>query len=244
MKPFLVFIASAIILAALALAYPDLLINPGTLTRGHKALKRDCLACHTPFKSISSVQCISCHKQSDIGLKTVAGAMLKNNSSKVLFHKGLANNSCIECHTDHKGKWTTKEVKPFRHESLSPTLKNRCITCHSNQKPDDTLHQFAQGSCAECHRTTKWKPATFDHKYLAAADAKQCINCHKADRPADKLHQSVSTSCADCHRTTKWKPATFDHKNLTASAGKSCISCHKTDRPADNLHQSVSTSCA
>lgn len=243
MKPIFVFIASAIILAALAIAYPDVLLSPGKLTKGHTAMNNDCLACHTPFRSITSVQCISCHKQSDIGGRTVAGAILKKNTSKALFHKGLAENSCIECHTDHKGTFPTQSLKPFRHASLSPQLRNDCIACHKNQKPKDTLHQFAQGNCVECHLTSKWKPATFDHKKLAASGGKQCVSCHKTDRPNDRLHQNVSSNCAECHLTSKWKPATFDHKKFITSGGKQCINCHKVDQPADDMHRQSQASC-
>jgi endogenous inhibitor of DNA gyrase (YacG/DUF329 family) len=110
--------------------------------------------------------------------------------------------------------------------------------------PNDKLHASVSSNCAECHRTTKWKPATFDHKNLAALGGKSCIACHKSDLPNDKLHANVSSNCAECHRTTKWKPATFDHKNLAALGGKSCIACHKSDLPNDKLHANVSSNCA
>jgi len=242
-KPLLVFIASVLILAALAVAFPHVMLNPGQLTSGHKTLDHNCLACHTPFRGASSVRCISCHKQSDISVKTVAGALLQKKSNKVLFHKGLADNSCIECHTDHKGRVATKALKTFKHESLSRSLSNNCITCHTNQTPKDALHKFAKGNCTECHTTKQWKPASFDHKKITASDAKQCINCHKADRPSDKLHLNVSTNCVDCHRTTKWKPATFDHKNLAATGGKACITCHKADQPNDTMHRQSQAGC-
>ncbi|MEI6640049.1 MAG: cytochrome c3 family protein, partial [Chlorobium sp.] len=84
-------------------------------------------------------------------------------------------------------------------------------------------------SCAECHRTTKWKPATFDHKNLAAAAGKNCITCHKADLPKDNLHRQSQSNCGTCHRTTKWKPATFDHNRyfrLDSDHRVSCKTCH------------------
>lgn len=103
MKPLFTFITSAIILAALAIAFPDLLLDPGTLMKGHQKLTKDCLSCHTPFQGVTSVQCINCHKPDAIGIKNVAGALLPKDSSRVLFHKGLSASSCVECHTDHKG---------------------------------------------------------------------------------------------------------------------------------------------
>ena len=243
MKPLFVFIVSAIILAVIAIAFPDILLSPGKLTKGHNTIHHDCLACHTPFRGITSFQCINCHRQNDIGVKTVAGAILKKNTSKVLFHKGLADNSCIECHNDHKGTLPSDAVKPFRHTSLSPQLRNDCIACHKEQKPEDTLHQFAKGNCIECHQTTSWQPATFDHKSLAASDLKLCINCHKNKLPNNRLHQSVSTNCTECHLTSKWKPASFDHKKYSALSGKQCISCHKADQPSDDMHRQSQASC-
>jgi len=229
LKPLFVFISSAVILAVLAIAYPDALLSPGKLTKGHKAINNDCLACHTPFRGITSVQCIICHKQSDIGVKTVAGANLQKNTSNVLFHKGLADNSCIECHTDHKGTLPSHAVKPFRHTSLSLQLRNDCIACHTNQKPKDSLHQFAKGNCLECHQTTSWKPATFDHKSLAVSGGKQCVSCHKADQPADNMHRQTQASCGTCHSTSRWMPATFDHNSyyrLDSDHRTSCKTCH------------------
>ena len=244
MKPLFTFITSAIILAALAIAFPDLLLDPGTLMKGHQKLTKDCLSCHTPFQGVTSVQCINCHKPDAIGIKNVAGALLPKDSSRVLFHKGLSASSCVECHTDHKGGDASKAIKTFKHASLTTVLQKDCIACHKNQIPKDPLHRYAKGSCSGCHSIKKWKPATFDHKQIAAADRKQCINCHKADQPNDQLHREVTATCAECHNTNKWEPAAFDHKQLVASGGKQCISCHKADRPNDKLHREMTASCA
>ncbi len=243
MKPLFVFIASAVILAALAIAYPDALLSPGKLTKGHKEITNDCLACHTPFRGITSVQCISCHKQSDIGYKTVAGAVLKKNTDTALFHNGLADNSCIECHTDHKGTFPSQAVKPFRHTSLSPQLRNDCISCHKNQTPKNTLHQLAKGNCLECHQTTGWKLATFDHENFTASSGNQCISCHKADQPADNMHRQSQANCGTCHSTSRWIPATFDHNRyyrLDRDHRTSCKTCHTN---AGNYKQYTCYNC-
>jgi hypothetical protein len=244
MKPLFAFITTAIILAALAIAFPDVLLDPGALMKGHQKLKRDCLSCHTPFRGVTSVQCISCHKQEAIGIKHVGGTFLPKDSTKVLFHKGLSASSCVECHTDHKGADASKAIKTFKHASLTKALQQNCIACHKDQIPKDPLHRYAKGSCSECHNTKKWKSATFDHKQLADSIKKECITCHKADQPNDQLHRDVTASCAACHGTTKWKPATFNHNQLAASGGKQCINCHKSDRPNDNMHRQSEANCA
>ena len=242
MKPLFAFFTSAIILAALAIAFPEVLLDPGDLMKGHQAIKKDCLSCHTPFRGVTSVQCITCHKQDAIGIKNVAGAFLPKDSSRVLFHKGLSANSCADCHTDHKGLDATKTLKTFKHASLTASLQKNCTACHKNQKPTDALHRYATGNCGECHSIKKWKPATFDHNRLAAADKKQCINCHKADQPNNHLHRDATVACSACHSTSKWKPATFNHKQF--AGGKQCITCHKADKPNDQLHLDATVACS
>ncbi|TLU57747.1 MAG: hypothetical protein FDX18_06935, partial [Chlorobium sp.] len=217
MKPLFVFITSTIILSALALAVPDLLLNPGPLMQGHQTLKRQCLECHKPFSGASALQCITCHKQNDISVRNVAGKLLPKDSTKVLFHRGLSATSCVDCHADHKGVDAAKAVKPFMHSALSHSLQKECITCHKNQKPEDAVHRYAKGNCSDCHSSKNWKPATFDHATLTAASARQCIDCHKTDQPNDELHLKFTLSCSECHSTKKWKPATFDHSKLTAA---------------------------
>jgi len=242
MKPLYVFILCLVILSALAIALPDLLLSPGPLLKGHEKPETSCLSCHKPFGGAASARCITCHKPEDIGIRNTVGILLPKDTGRVVFHKGLAGNSCMECHTDHKGADASKAFKTFRHASLTTALRNKCITCHKDQIPENPLHRHAKGNCSECHTTKKWKPATFDHKQFAASIKKECITCHKADRPNDTLHREVTASCAVCHGTTKWKPATFSHKQL--AGGKQCISCHKADQPNDNLHRQSGASCA
>lgn len=224
-----VFIASAIILGALAAAFPDILLSPGTLMKGHESLKKECLKCHKPFAGAASLQCISCHKQNDIGIRNVAGSLLPKDTTKVLFHREVAVNSCIDCHTDHRGTGAAKALKPFMHSSLPILKQKECISCHKNKKPQDALHRYATGNCSECHGTSQWKPATFDHNKLTASSGKQCIICHKVDQPNDSLHRSAEANCTTCHSTTAWKPATYDHDRyfkLDGDHRASCVTCH------------------
>ena len=244
MKPLLAFIASTVILAALVLAFPHVLLNPGPLMQGHQGFRKDCLRCHKPLGGAGALQCISCHKPADIGVRNVAGDFLAVDSSKVLFHGGLDNASCSACHTDHRGIGAKKALRTFRHESVAPTLRRDCISCHRNRKPNDLLHRSAQGNCADCHGMKKWKPAMFVHDKLQADLSKNCTACHKAERPNDNVHVNMTVSCGECHGTKGWKPATFDHSRVSGATGKQCISCHKADRPSDGLHIGSQASCA
>lgn len=234
MKALALFISSAIILAALATAFPHILLNPGPIMKGHHALKKECLSCHTPFSGSTSLQCINCHKQSVIGIKNVAGTLLPKNTTKVHFHSEIASSSCINCHSEHMGEDAAKKVKPFMHAALSSSLQKECISCHKNQKPEDALHRSATDNCSTCHTRTQWKPATFDHNQLTASSGKECITCHKDDQPHDSLHPLPKVDCATCHTSTAWKPATYDHSKyfvLDNDHHTACSTCH-TD-PAD-----------
>ena len=228
-------VSLVIILAALVALFPARLLSPGALMKGHEKLKNECLTCHKPFSGTGRLQCVSCHKPGEIGVRSVAGVPLSKVTSKAGFHRSLAESSCIECHTDHKGSDASKALKTFLHDNLSPSVRNNCNTCHLDRKPADSLHRnYAQGSCAQCHGTTQWKPATFDHKTLSAASGAQCISCHKAAVPKDALHRNANGNCSECHTTTQWKPATYDHDRyfrLDGAHQASCQTCH-TD-PSD-----------
>lgn len=230
MKPLYVFILCSIILAALAMALPDLLLSPGQLLKGHEKPETSCLSCHQPFGGATSDRCMSCHKPDDIGIRSVAGNPIPADSGKAPFHRALAGKSCTGCHSDHRGAKAALALKTFRHEDLPPDFSNRCIDCHRNRKPADNIHRTLSSNCAACHGTKQWKPATFDHRRFAASSGRQCISCHKTEKPNDNLHLNAATaSCGACHGTKQWKPATFDHNRyfpLDRDHRASCRTCH------------------
>jgi hypothetical protein len=227
-------------MTALVIAFPGKLINPGQLMEGHQKLENNCLGCHKPFAG-ASMQCISCHRQADIGIRNVAGQVLPKKGGKTLFHSGFAANSCVECHTDHKGLNPKRAVRNFMHDSLSASLKNNCNACHRDQKPQDNLHRQVGESCASCHDTVKWKNAAFDHTRLVSGQ--QCISCHKSEKPGDSLHRQAGDNCTSCHDTVKWKNVFFDHSQLSTN-GRQCITCHTKDVPANALHRQAGENCS
>ena len=60
-------------LVALVFVYPHLMVSPGPLVPGHRALATDCFACHAPLRGASSAKCVQCHATTDIGLRTTHG---------------------------------------------------------------------------------------------------------------------------------------------------------------------------
>jgi hypothetical protein len=224
MRPLFLFIASAIIPAATATLFPDVLLQPGQLMKGHQTLQKECLSCHTPFSGTASFQCLNCHKQSTIGIKNVAGALLPKDTSKVLFHRGVSSNSCINCHDDHKGAESAKALKPFMHDALSSSLQKECITCHKNQKPEDNIHLSAKENCLTCHTRKHWKPATFDHNKHFMLDNDHltvCSACHTD--PAD----FKTYTCYKCHEHSPSRIAS-EHREEGIYNYQNCVKCHRS----------------
>ena len=91
------------LLAALVFIYPELMVSPGKLIPGHKALEGDCFACHAPLTGASSLRCTSCHKPADIGLLATNGRVLTKPATKAAFHQELSSQDCVACHSDHAG---------------------------------------------------------------------------------------------------------------------------------------------
>ena len=241
MKPLVIIAVFLALLLGISLAFPGLLFNPGPLVKAHAGFEKQCLACHSPFRGALATQCASCHKPGEIGRVSVAGKPIASKQRSAISHRAFSASSCLECHTDHKGRNAATVLRAFRHDRLSPALRANCNACHSGDKPVDAIHKLTKGSCGECHDATQWKPARFDHALLDPKRTAQCLSCHKDDRPGDRLHANVGDNCKTCHSTTAWKPANFNHKTL--AAGKGCIECHKTDRLGDRLHANVGGNC-
>lgn len=224
MKPLYVFILCSIILAALAMALPDLLLSPGQLLKGHEKPETSCLSCHQPFGGATSDRCMSCHKPDDIGIRSVAGNPIPADSGKAPFHRALAGKSCTGCHSDHRGAKAALALKTFRHEDLPSDFSNRCISCHRTEKPNDNLHlNAATASCGACHGTKQWKPATFDHNRYFPLDRDHrasCRTCH----PGPSGYKTYT--CYNCHEHS---PANIagEHREEGIYRYDNCIKCHR-----------------
>lgn len=196
----------------IVLQAPDLLVNPGTLLKGHEKIEEDCFQCHTPFLGPSDAKCITCHKLGEIGTKKPETAR---------FHQRLNKTYCAGCHTDHVGKDAAKATREFDHNLLEPNWREVCYECHA--KPTDTLHKSVTTVCVTCHVPNAWKLATFDHsRYFrfdrdhpatcatchptGRYDRYTCYECHEhseADVRAEHLEEGIRDfeTCTDCHRS-------------------------------------------
>lgn len=122
-----------------------------------------------------------------------------------------AQASCESCHVQGVFLGTPRE----------------CNFCHlpgnrMGARVMPTNHIPTTESCANCHRTIAWIPATFRHGGVAVGS---CSTCHNGSKAKGKPGNHVPTTrnCDDCHRTTVWTPASFRHISVTTAA---CSTCH------------------
>ena len=225
------------------------------LTAGHA--KPACAACHAGGRYVGTpTTCNACHAKDDA-------------------HSGSFGKDCASCH-----KTTTWTDATFDHSrtqfkltgahagvtcqkchigGLFKGTPTTCSSCHA--KPSSHTSAFA-GSCATCHSTKAWKPATFNHnqthfKLTGAHVGAACQKCHTSSHFSDastacsSCHAKPSShtsafagNCSTCHSTKAWKPATFNHnqthfKLTGAHVGAACQKCHTSSHFTD-----ASTACS
>jgi nitrate/TMAO reductase-like tetraheme cytochrome c subunit len=182
---------------------------------------KDCYSCHQKdYTRVTnpnhvagrfSTTCDDCHS-------TNAWRPASIDHNKTAFpltgaHRGV---NCEACHKGGKYAGTSKD----------------CFSCHASDysgtnNPNHAAAGFPK-SCQDCHKTSGWKPATFDHdgaffpiysgkhkgKWSACNDchknpgnykAFECIVCHSNKADLDSKHKGVSgysyssTACYRCH---------------------------------------------
>lgn len=218
-------VIGAILVAAIAAAFlwPHQMVSPGNLRAAHAALQQDCFACHKPFAGASPEKCIACHKVADIGRFTTKGEPVRMSRSMPPFHQALTEKNCMACHSDHPApRLAAQNRAKFDHALLSPAMRGTCQSCH--RAPQDTLHRsMPQQSCAQCHKTTGWRPATFDHSRFFLLDGDHnasCTTCHKTGN-------FKQYTCYGCHEHQpdgiRAKHAEEGIRNID-----NCVRCHRS----------------
>lgn len=213
------------------------LLAPGPLMEGHKKLEgSDCLKCHEAGKGIAESKCLECHKEIKPFLDSKKG-----------FH-GLAaqNQSCIQCHSDHKGRdldTTLVDTKNFDHLKLTGyTLEGK----------------HAKIKCQECHTDKRQqKPVRPKDIRFLGTKATSCKSCHKKDDVHLYKGEFAKKDCNACHGNTSWKEnIRFKHdqdtkfKLVEKHAELKCNDCHLKDKKKkvfqyqwDHLAQKQCLSC-
>ena len=218
----LVILANLLAAVALVFIYPHLMVSPGALVLGHQPLATDCFACHAPLRGASAERCVACHKVAGIGLRTTKGVVIAKPTVKSSFHQELAEQDYMACHSDHAGpKLTQRSRKPFSHDLLRATTRERCDTCHA--APKNKLHQALKNQCSQCHKTQGWKPATFAHDKLFVLDRDHdaaCGTCHQAD-------DYRRYTCYGCPEHTPAK-VLAEHREEGIADIANCVRCHRS----------------
>jgi len=211
-------------LIVLAFVHPHLMISPGALVQGHADLATDCFACHAALRGASSQRCMACHDVAEVGIRTTGGVPITSRSVKVSFHQELIEQDCVACHSDHQGpRLTRRSRKPFSHELLKVSVRERCAGCHA--APQDTLHRGVRDECGACHRNTAWKPATFEHERHFVLDRDHqapCETCHRN-------HDYGRYHCYGCHEHSEAK-VRAEHLEEGIRDFTDCVACHRDPR--------------
>jgi hypothetical protein len=214
------------VLGALVFAFPNLMVGPGKLIPGHRALETHCLACHAPFAGAASDRCVACHKPVDIGRRTTTGQAIAKPLTSSPFHQALIRADCVDCHSDHAGVRRFRQQGRFNHALLESATRERCQDCH--RPPADALHQQITGSCGQCHGQGKWVPAMFDHSRYFELDRDhndRCVTCHGGN-------DYRRYSCYGCHEHTT-ENIRREHIEEGIRDFDKCVECHRNANKHD-----------
>ncbi|MBF0185017.1 MAG: cytochrome c3 family protein [Magnetococcales bacterium] len=222
----IILLINMLIITILIIYFPHLMVAPGKLSEGHRALDQECFACHLPLTGAVAAKCISCHKVDDIGLRTTKGLPIAVQKSKLPFHQKLRDHDCVACHSDHQGVAKYRSRQRFSHNLLETADRARCESCHAN--PSDPLHATLSGQCTQCHGTDSWKASNINHDKLFLLDRNhnvRCTDCHTGGN-------YKQYTCYACHehspekiRREHWKEGIRKFDN--------CVSCHRNANEDD-----------
>lgn len=216
-----IFVANLAALALLVFLYPHLMVAPGPLIEGHKALTADCYACHSNFFGTPPARCIECHQLDRIGLFTSKGAAIPGKPGKAAFHAKLAQNDCLACHGDHAGVLKYRRAGGrFAHGLLDDATRRQCASCHS--RPPDSLHEQVVGECSSCHNSQRWTPASFDHDKYFRLDGDHNVRCATCHVGSDYRRYT----CYGCHEHTP-ENMRAEHAEEGIRNLDNCVKCHR-----------------
>ncbi len=217
----LVVIAFLVGVLGLVFVFPESMVSPGPLLKGHQSLGKDCFACHTPLLGSRAEKCVDCHAVDRIGLFTTTGRAISGKGSTVPFHQHLTEQACTACHTEHAGPESGGSMHPFSHQLLQAETRTQCASCHT--KPQDALHLQFTGGCQQCHSAAKWRPANFDHAKYFLLDGDHnasCSTCHVAD-------DYSRYTCYGCHEHTT-SGIRAEHEEEGIREFQNCVECHRS----------------
>ncbi|MCO4762611.1 MAG: hypothetical protein KC502_13955 [Myxococcales bacterium] len=210
--------------------------------------------------------CVDCHKHDYDRAESPNHAAAK------------VSTTCETCHEKtawKPAKWEDHQTWPLTGKHVEATCAQchspkgvdiakpprQCSGCHQpdydqTTNPKHTVPAYPL-TCESCHKTTGWKPASWDHstwpltgehKSVACASCHapkgidvpkpptDCVGCHKPDydQTTNPKHTPAQfpTTCKLCHTTAGWVPAGMTNHDFPITSGKhngvACSSCHTT----------------
>ncbi len=215
-----------------------------------------CESCHGPGEAHASdpeqIKPIQFNKISAAAV-TETCASCHNRGSHALW-KGSQheqrNVSCVSCHSIHKPRSTTSQLKALNQQQQCMTChrdkvakldrsghmpvregKMECSSCH-NPHGSTNVRLLRAGnsvneSCASCH-TEKRGPFLFEH---AGVSGESCATCHDPHGSNNDrmLVAKLPFLCQRCHNHTRHPSTIYDGRVLQSSNrlfSRSCVTCH------------------
>ncbi len=157
--------------------------------------------------------CATCHTTAQW-----AGATWDHNSRTRFALTGAhVRTACSQCHVGGKYAGTPSQ----------------CEGCHlpnyqRTTSPNHVTGGFPQ-TCATCHTTTAWTPASFNHStatkfpLTGAHVSLSCAQCHSSG-----VYAGLATTCVSCHLANYQKTTNPNH--VAAGFPQDCSVCHSTTR--------------
>ncbi len=175
-----------------------------------KGTPTDCFSCHAnddPHRGQFGTQCQLCHRPTQWRAVT-----FDHNRTAFPLTGAHLTVPCQSCHINGVYKGTPTE----------------CAACH--REPAFHAGLFRGQSCAHCHQTTAWRPASFfgPHTFpMMHGGASSCQTCHP---------NSLQTyTCYSCH---EHNPAKIQKKHLKEGITnfQNCVACHPTGQEHEGKH--------
>lgn len=175
--------------------------SPAKVHRDHQHITA-CSGCHAPWRRLSNESCSvsKCHSSADF--------RTYRNRTVAESHDLFQQQSCLDCHWDHRG--TDAGIsKRFDHRSLErKTLVEWCAKCHrsSAARAHPKMTDRDCRGCHEDHRdwSSDWRHTDVDRMVEARARSIEvsmdlCERCHEEEHV---YSDTEGFDCTSCHRAT------------------------------------------
>ncbi len=212
-----------------------------------------CGDCHTgepPVYEGTPTECIDCHDDDR------AGAALD--------HSGFSTN-CSECHSNDG--WRPASIGPsFQHPwpLTGAHASTSCASCHTGDPPvydnapeecvgchrDDydrspyPGHSDFPTTCADCHSTSGWKPASGglhpDAQFRISSGRHSGFACNDCHKPELGPNGAGNTDCVNCHTGVHSRARMDREHNDVGNYPRGdapvnfCLNCHRDGRAEDD----------